>query len=85
MEASAQPPLSCVVLCQVTTSVTTYLYCGHMDSLSPFYRGGEAKGVYRGKCERYYLKLRYWITFLYLAPRTGPTTEQKLGKCLKKE
>lgn len=75
-------------MCNLTSvhpSVTTYLYRGHMNSLSPSYGGGEAKWVYRGKCKRYDLKLKYWIIFLDLAPRTGPTIEQKLSKCLKKE
>lgn len=75
-------------MCNLTSvhpSVTTYLYRDHMNSLSPSYGGGEAKWVYRGKCKRYDLKLKYWIIFLYLAPRTEPTIEQKLSKYLKKE
>ena len=69
----------------VHLSLTTYLYCGHMNRLSPFYRGGEAKGDDRCKCETYDLMSGHLTISLYLAPGTGPTAEQKLSQCLKKE
>lgn len=71
---------------QVSSSLCVYLFVSwaHEQSFSILQRWW-GQGDDTGQCKRYYLKSRYLIILLYPAPSAGPTTEQKLSKCLKYE